>query len=261
MTRVTFSESTGRLKVSLPSRWEELSQAELLDFYSLKVTMNASGADDMAFHLFAMLTGCRVLGRDDDHYTCRLWATLSESGKTQYVKFRVTPDELAELLAPLSFVDEPGTVPVRPDRFKGVNAVDASLHGVSFGDYLQLENLYQGFLATRNTDAVIAMAAILYPGLKRKRVNEVSVVAVLQWMVQIKNLFSKNWPNFFRPSSPGSGSPLPMVEVMNNEIRALTGGDISKEQEIFESDCWRALTELDFKAKDAEEMKRSMSKK
>ena len=46
-----------------------------------------------------------------------------------------------------------------------------------------------------------------------------------------------------------------MLEIMNNEIRVLTGGDVTKEQAILATDCRRALTELDFKAKEAREFK------
>ena len=41
------------------------------------------------------------------------------------------------------------------------------------------------------------------------------------------------------------------------QIRALTGGDITKEREVLKMDCWRALTELDAKAKDYEDMRKT----
>ena len=44
---------------------------------------------------------------------------------------------------------------------------------------------------------------------------------------------------------------------MNAQIRALTGGDITKEREVLKMDCWRALTELDAKAKDYEDMRKA----
>ena len=40
---------------------------------------------------------------------------------------------------------------------------------------------------------------------------------------------------------------------MNAEIRALTGGDITKENQVLSMDCWRALTELNEKAREAQE--------
>ena len=52
-----------------------------------------------------------------------------------------------------------------------------------------------------------------------------------------------------------------MLEVVDAEIRALTGGDITKEAQVLQSDCWRALTELDAKAREAREMKELLNKK
>ena len=51
-----------------------------------------------------------------------------------------------------------------------------------------------------------------------------------------------------------------MTEAMNAQIRALTGGDITKEKQIEKSDVWRALTELDAKAREAEELNDKLKK-
>jgi uncharacterized protein YbjQ (UPF0145 family) len=44
---------------------------------------------------------------------------------------------------------------------------------------------------------------------------------------------------------------------MNAQIRALTGGDITKDEAVLSMDTWRALTELDTKAKEVEDDKRN----
>ena len=56
------------------------------------------------------------------------------------------------------------------------------------------------------------------------------------------------------------GYAPPIGEVlrtaMNAQIRVLTGGDITKEEAVLSMDTWRALTELDAKAKEVEDIKR-----
>ena len=56
------------------------------------------------------------------------------------------------------------------------------------------------------------------------------------------------------------GYAPPIGEVlrtaMNAQIRALTCGDITKEEALLSMDTWRALTELDAKAKEVEDIKR-----
>ena len=47
---------------------------------------------------------------------------------------------------------------------------------------------------------------------------------------------------------------------MQAQIRALTDGDITKQQAVYDSLCWDALSELDNKAREAEEFKARNSK-
>ena len=106
------------------------------------------------FVLFSGFVKCKVLRREHDEFVLRAKA-VNDKGRLRYVLFRATPNQLAELLEPLMFVFEPGQVPVRLESWKGARAVNASLHGVSFGDYLQLENLYQGFLSTISASGLL----------------------------------------------------------------------------------------------------------
>ena len=181
-------------------------------------------------------------------------------------KFRcwVTPAMLAEHLECLDFLSDPGNVPVRLKvigQRRHYTAVNAQLHDVSFRDYVKIENLYQGFLRTNDFRDITKIASLLYPGFRpeKDRMYPYEVLSILHWLVQIKALFARLFKNFFRPAE-GNGKAPNMVDVLNNEIRALTMGDVTKEAEILEIDCWRALTELDFKAKEAEEFNRAKSK-
>ena len=76
---------------------------------------------------------------------------------------------------------------------------------------------------------------------------------IIQWWAQLKTLFGVHFPNFFKPAEDGGVAD--MTQIMNNQIRALTEGDVTKENEILALDTWRALTELDAKAKEAEDFK------
>ncbi len=239
--------------------WEELSQAELLQVYKILTTLPVEDRASLPFILFRYFACCRVISHKDDSFKCRFVAK-TQSGEVRRVLCNVSAHHLAELLASWDFFSNPGPVPVRLEFWNGVKAVNAELHGVTFSDYLQLENFYQGFITSQNVDALYGAARLLYPGIDVKSIDEVCIYCILQWLVQIKGLFAHLWPNFFKPTSGGDGAPS-MLEVMNNEIRALTGGDVTKEAEIYQIDCWRALTELDFKAKEAEELNRIKNKK
>ena len=68
--------------------------------------------------------------------------------------------------------------------------------------------------------------------------------------------------HFFRMEQVSANNPTALSfqqlqQNMNTQIRALTGGDITKEKEVLEMDCWRALTELEAKAIDYEELQKT----
>ena len=129
------------------------------------------------------------------------------------------------------------------------------LHGVRFWDYLQMEKYYQGFLATRQERYALGLARMLYPG-GVTAVDAAEMTGCVMWYSYVKKQFARFFPHFFRPAPVSQGKPVNWLEQMNAQIRALTDGDITKEQAVYDKDCWRALTELDAKARDAEDFRR-----
>lgn len=258
MTRVSFSADGKSVNVKLPKSWPELTQKELIAYY--KIVCLHSGlksAPDPRVAMFTVCSGVRVESVDEKQNSIVL--RFSKGLKT--VRLRMSVFELSELLSPLDFVFSPGTEPVMLSSICGCKTdVDARLHGVDFETYLTLENRYQGFISSENNDALLPIVALIYPKFNPEKHNlkPFEAYGLLQWLVQVKSMFSNQFPNFFRPSSGETSAS--MLESMNNQIRALTGGDVIKETDVFASDCWRALTELDYKAKEAEEFKRQLSK-
>lgn len=255
-TRVSFSADGSTIRCQLPTSWSDLTGDELRKVYKVLSVIHCVPGR-LEFAVFRALTGARMERRPDGQHQMRL------AVGRHVRRCLVTPEEMAELLEPLTFLFSPGDRPVRLDwivssRYRAVNA---QLHGISFGDYIRLENLYQGFLAGDHKESLAAIGDILYPGSgdKLHRFSVVDVFNIVQWMVQIKAMFAREFRNFFKPAT-GQQPQSSMLEVMNNEIRALTGGDVTKEEPVLEMDCWRALTELDYKAKEAEELKRQLDK-
>lgn len=252
-TRVTFSADGSVVDVSLPTSWAELSDKELRQVFDI-IADSPEGEAPVA--IFMKLSGARLKRDCGRRYSLRF--AIGKKKRT----VTVSAEELAELIMPLSFIDKPGAAPVRFAYLgsEKAPAVNAQLHGVPFSDYLRLENLYQGFISTHDQKAMLKMAAILYPGFRGKALSSAEVLSILNWLVQLKNLFAAQFPNFFRPAASASIDTPTMLEIMNSQIRALSGGDVTKEKEVFAIDCWRALTELDAKALEAEEFKRQTAK-
>lgn len=88
-------------------------------------------------------------------------------------------------------------------------------------------------------------------------------------MAALKQYFAQLFNNFYQPAPTNNGGSLgdeqtdlfrQLRDSTNAQIRAFTGGDITKEATIMKMDTWRALTELDAKAKEAEEYRKAIKK-
>lgn len=166
--------------------------------------------------------------------------------------------QIAQHIALLDWIDLPPSEPSRLASIDGHAALDAMLYGVTFRTYLTIENYYQGYLASQDERALDALCRELYPGLQRSPSPAEQYMIVL-WMVGLKVAYERLFPHLFSASTDASSAPDPR-QVMNAEIRALTGGDITKQAAVLQSPTIDALTELDAKAREAQEMEKAMNK-
>ena len=168
----------------------------------------------------------------------------------------------------LDWIVEIPEYPVRISRIRKHAALPADFQGVEFEKYIYCDNLYQGYLSTQKQELLNEMAGILYnaPGIKT---NAAEKLSTFYWFASLKELFSRTFPSFLRPTGSMTsenlleqGAPLGrrLQEAMNAQIRALTKGDITKEREVLSMDTWRALAELDAQAKEYEELKKQYGK-
>ena len=113
------------------------------------------------------------------------------------------------------------------------------------------------------------MAQVLYAS-DHVKPDKAQLIGIFYWMASLKQYFAGLFTNFYKPASTNSGGNLlgsgqpdiyrQLRESTNAMIRALTSGDITKEAAIMKMDTWRALTELDAKAREAEELRKATQK-
>ena len=252
-----YFRSMEAFSISLPQSWSELSDQQLLFFFR-------QVARDLPLEEVTAICLCK-------------WAHLSvlcfDGAHRVLVRQRTTKREvwladwqLAYASRQLSFLGGFAEMPVRISELRDAAAVAADLQGVSFEDYLAIENFYQGFLHTQSLDCLSEMAHLLYPLLSvRFTLSKAELLSVFYWFASVKLYFTKLFPNFFSAVPNGNSNLLgtaptaigeTLRQAMNAQIRALTAGDITKETRVLEMDCWRALTELDAKAKEAESLRK-----
>lgn len=242
------------LKLTSPTSWQEMSQKQLL--YVLRLMAAEIPQEQMQTYCLMRWNGLKV----GEPIIAPAKGTVVLVRKKE--PYCVDKDVLAAAVAQLEWLASPPSWPVRPDKFGKRKAIDSAFHGVEFGIYLQAENFFQAFLTENDPKILMRLFDILYPGKKKLSADDMKVVPplILVWMSGIKQLFAQTFGHLFRPAHTNTQESPDMAEIMNAEIRALTGGDITRTQQVLESDTWLALHELDAKAREAEEME-AMRKK
>ncbi len=237
------------LNVNIPKSWQELPDKELR-------------------FVFRLLQGEYSLAQIKTLCLLR-WGQLKvvrREGAVFIVRYKkknypLTALQIAESTEALTWLGDFPVYPIRLSRIGIHRPVRADFQNVSFGDFLALDNLYQGFLQTKQSELLHDMALVMYQT-KHIHLSKVEQINIFYWFTSLKRWFANMFSHFFKmeQADENSSTVLSFKELqqnMNTQIRALTGGDITKEKEVLEMDCWRALTELDAKAVDYEEMKKS----
>lgn len=207
----------------------------------------------------AALCSLAAQGLDPDTLRAR-FLTLHLLSPEQRALF--APADLLPAADLLDWMDTPPDTPIRCAALHGRTALDAALHDVPFRTYLMADNCFQGWLATAAAAPLHDMARLLYPLPSEapepeddEPLTPGECYRIALWWTGLKSLLARTFPHLLRPAptTDADESPDP-AEAMNAQIRALTAGDITKEECVLAADTWRALTELDAKAREAQEL-------
>ena len=247
----------GVLHLTCPRSWKEMTQEQMR--YALHVIgCGMYSSVEGRTLMLIRYTGIEVLNKVSGGWTCSIRIEVEGKNKTKRHFFFLQSWQIQYMIQQLEYVDSYETMDVRLESIQGFKAVDAMLHRVMFEDYLNMEKYYQGYLATKGHKYALGLARLLYPG-GVTAIDDAELTGCIMWFSYVKKQFSKLFRHFFRPT-PEGGKAVDWLEQMNAQIRALTDGDITKERTVLDADCWRALTELDAKAREAEEFRKKYPK-
>ena len=239
------------IDLSVPKSWQELPDKELRYVFRL---LNGS------FTLTQVKTRCLL--RWAGLHVVRQEGALFVVRRGKQV-FPISALQITEAISNLEWLGDFPVYPVRLARIGFHRAVNADLQNVSFEDFLTLDNLYQGYLQTQKENLLHDMALILYQA-RFIRLSKEEATCIFYWFTSVKRYFASLFTHFLGISpSNGENAALSFRQLQDNvntQIRALTGGDITKERDVLRMDCWRALTELDAKAKDYDELQKATKK-
>ena len=175
--------------------------------------------------------------------------------------YRVKASDIAMAAMALDFITDPPTMPQLLPELADKQAKDAELHGVPFAHYLQIENYMQQYLRTKDATLLTPVLAILYEdNLQEEDIDDTARYMVLHWYNGLKPFLAQTFPDLFRPVAGAEGEEPDLQEIMLAQIRALTGGDVTKEEQVLNGDTWTALAELNAKAREAKEVNKMYNK-
>ena len=235
----------------LPRSWQELDDKKLSQLYK----MLAMGMSAMEIKIVLLLAwnNIEVLQKGEEPepgYVLKYPHNTIGFLETQ---------TLAELTAYLNWIDALPAMPVRPENLSGHEALPADFEEVPFETLLVVDNFYQGYLRTKDEELLDEIGQVLYDW-DDHRFLPWQRVAIFYWVASLKDYLARKFPTLYKPAASTYLAPPSVEEAMNTQIRALTKGDITKERDVLDMDCHRALAELEAQAKEYEEMKKQLKK-
>lgn len=275
--RPTFL-ANGSIDLYAPTSWRKMTQQQLR--YVLTLLSLFSDPDTVKTYMLVRLSGIHVEGlgerftRDQPRgYRC--WFRPAWWRPRKW--FMLEPWQVESMNRQFDFIDPFDGMDVRLERIHGWRAVDDILDHYPFGDYLMAEQYYQLAVSSGKPEMIERLACFLYVKtricgflwLKKKEVHPASLplspaeqMGTLRWFAHVKSFFAERWPYFFRRVDADIEElDYDVIGAMDVQIRALTDGDITKEETIKALPCWRALTELNEKAREAKEFHEKYDRK
>ena len=244
------------INLKVPSSWGELTQEQLRQVYLLMVRHGSDPAAwiKVAANAVYRWNGIKIVSPYGRNFLIRV-------DTREYV---MATTEYSDVCRSLAWLREIPSEPVRLEHIDGYLAMPADpTYDLTFEQWLSVENLYQGYHYTQDNDLLRQIAGVLY------RREDITItpseeISVFYWWSSVKRMVSAMFPSFFRPAPVGSSDTPDFDTVrrsVDSQIRALTKGDISKEEKIMAMPAIRALTELDAQAREYEEMNRKYPSK
>lgn len=256
----TRRDGTQEFNFKAPSSWTELSEEQLR--YVLSVMSTFQDHTVVKCYLLIRFCGLTVHKHTRTGWKCSVLCSVSGEKSKNKVLY-ISSAEIHSLLKNFDFIDSfTGFRPLQVASDVQLTAVDSLLHEISFYDYLNIEKNYQLFMLKQEDRFLLKMAHLMYRTAggsadETAHFEPYELLGVFMWFSSVKEYFAANFPHFFRPAREGGEfrreDILPAIQA---QIRALTDGDVTKLQAVYNTDCWAALTELDNKAREAEEFRK-----
>jgi hypothetical protein len=238
------------IDLKAPKCWEELTDNQLR--YVFGLIAQGLTAPELKTYCLIHWSGMQVMHKYGKGWMCKFADD----------EFVVTAEQVNAAIGSLNWLDEVPVMPVRIEKIGKHRALPANFQDVPFETFIICDNLYQGYLSTKNEKLLEYMAAQLYESNDLK-LTDAERLNVFYWFASLKAYLAHEFSHLFSPIftidrednmfKPRIEKYNLLKDAVNAQIRALTKGDVTKEKEVLAIDTWRAFTELDALAKEYDE--------
>ena len=232
---------TVTINLTAPTSWREMSQEQLRIVFDLMAIEQESTA--IKTYMLIYFCGLHVIRHT--RFGWKFWTMVDGKKRVIYIK----TSEMQSFIHQFDFINQLEDMDCRLDAVCGLHAADALLQqGVTFNEYLHAEKYYQLFVETKDMEYIDNLAQWLYHDSHGraagygdavddhgKPVEDVTLtpgerVGTLLWFVHVKQVMARSFPHFFKKTVVEDGEPEPVnfIELYNIQLRALTGGDVTK---------------------------------
>ncbi len=248
-----------KIELTVPRGYSEMNEKQLRYVAALQVS--GQSEEKIRTKCFIRFSGIKPIAHNGELY---YFVKPKFKGT-----FSMMAEEVAYFSKKMDWISKYyiGITPIQ--KIGRYQAVDRLLRDITFAQYLSIENEYQAFLFTKKEQHLHKLMATLY--LKGKkyddsltdkkakrfaRASEVEKIATIMWIMGIKEYFKIKFKDLFISFSSGeeTDEAPDMLEIVNSQVRALTDGDITKENAVMQSQTWTALKELNNKAKESKNL-------
>lgn len=193
-----------------------------------------------------------------------------------FVKYKkslleVHPQEMDYMIRKMDFLTKKYSGLQPPTKLKCYVPVESLFENVIFSQYLETENEYQAYIFTQKMEHLHNLIAILYGkrgakydnnGIEKrakrfKRCSKTDKLQVFMWVLAVKEFFNQKYRLLFAPEAQDENEQTQapdMYAVIQNQVRALTDGDITKREAVLNSLTWDALEELNNKIRESKQL-------
>ena len=183
------------INLIVPKGWHELDDKQLRYLFGL-LADDYSSAEVRTLCLFCW-SGLKVHYRHNSYFVVR-------PGKRE---FTLSATQVAEAIETMKWLDEIPSFPVRLSHIGQSTALPADFLSVPFEKYIYCDNLYQGYLHTKNDSLIDEMMKVLYPDCNSKGLS-LEGISIFYWFASLKQYFAKTFNHFFQQPSGSDSNQL-----------------------------------------------------